>query len=215
MLLLVTDEDNVSELLNAVQDQLDSTFVANRKEMTREAVSEGRTGRSIWGNRMFTVETRWVPRTESIIEEDIKSQAFPTGKCDYCSIIATPIIKCLTCRDYFCPTCDLKIHQRQVFHDRRIFRKDEPICLAENTFLSADGGTELKGNSFLYLHNESNLSIFKFKTLIEAVHLPCFKPSHCVKCNAAFSLTSKAGGRDVAVISFKGTQIFLKRNYEL
>lgn len=106
--------------------------------------------------------------------------------------LSSCIIKCSTCKELLCGTCDLKFHFKRPFHVRELFNNKDLSSrfLLPEEFIGVDGIVKAK-----------------------AVPVPLFVPSRCINCREHGTFSREAGSKSLAIITKEVVLIFTRRRF--
>lgn len=108
--------------------------------------------------------------------------------------LSSCIIKCSTCKELLCGTCDLKFHFKRPFHVRELFNNKDLSSrfLLPEEFIGVDGIVKAK-----------------------AVPVPLFVPSRCINCREHGTFSREAGSKSLAIITKEALKHQMKCTFHL
>ncbi|KAK4007490.1 hypothetical protein OUZ56_012645 [Daphnia magna] len=129
----------------------------------------------------------------SVCKQDKKWSSRQQSFCTECEKpLSSCIIKCSTCKELLCGTCDLKFHFKRPFHVRELFNNKDLSSrfLLPEEFIGVDGIVKAK-----------------------AVPVPLFVPSRCINCREHGTFSREAGSKSLAIITKEVVLIFTRRRF--
>lgn len=121
--------DNFQAFLSEVASVINQD---NRMKKPTQAKNKSLQGQ----NLMKNVSDGWNSKRSSIHESLISFECpEAVTHCGSCCDEVKSVIRCKTCFQMYCETCDRKVHLQHPFHDRSVFVEQSYVNLLPNTFV--------------------------------------------------------------------------------
>lgn len=182
-----------------------------------------------WQERDLSAQNSWKIHRPQFLEEFVRSLPLVARMCDWCNeeMLVEKAVRCLSlgCNMHLCSSCDLKIHKRQVFHNRILVTKASQRPLLPSEFFDSLWEEQHHGNykqNYIYtcIYNIIYYTDFIF---VVDVTLPCFRPASCPKCKKLGTLIQEPQSEPSATVivvtpsglDFTNKRKIAKANYML